>query len=263
VRRVALRSLAVTLAVALATALPSVARADEGRDRAVALVESAVAALGGPKYLGVTSAVATGIFTAFIQGQRSVPLEFVDTFVYPNRNRTEFGKKKSRIIQANADGRGWKYDGARQIVEPQGDEEVRAFERFVRANIDNILRGAWRQEGANVVHIGRTEIAPRTYAEGVAVEYADGFRVEIFFDPQTKLPVLSRYREGAESGAEGSLVETRYHLYLDFGGIMAPRTVDLYRDQAQTARIVYDDVKFNVPVDAKVFVQPANAKELK
>ena len=37
----------------------------------------------------------------------------------------------------------------------------------------------------------------------------------------------------------------------------------LYRDQAQTARIVYDDVKFNIPIDAKVFVQPANAKELK
>ena len=258
----AARAAALLLAVAI-VATGAAARGDEDRDRAVALLEASVAALGGPRYTAVTSAVATGVFTPFVQGQRGVPLEFVDTFVYPDRNRTEFGRKKTRVVQSNAGDRGWKYDGARQIVEAQSEEEVRTFRRFVRANVDNLLRGGWRAEGAVLHAIGRTEIAPRSYAEGVAVEFPDALRVEIFFDPRTRLPVLSRYHEGAESGAPGSLVETRYHLYIDFGGVMAPRTVDLYRDGLQTARIVYDDVKFNVPVDPKVFEQPANAKELK
>jgi hypothetical protein len=255
------RAALVAAAVLLASAPFGAAAQD--RDRAVSLVEAAIAALGGPRYLSVTSSVATGTFTPFVQGQRGVPLQFVDTFAYPDRNRTEFGKKKTRVVQSNAGTLGWKYDGARQIVEAQGEEEIRAFQRFVRANLDNILRGGWRQEGVKLHHITRIEIAPRSWAEGVAVEYPDGLRVEMFFDPLTHLPVLTRYNDGAESGAPGSQLETRYHLYLDFGGVMAPRTVDLYRDKLQTARIVYDDIKFNVPVDPKLFDQPANAKDLK
>jgi hypothetical protein len=57
------------------------------------------------------------------------------------------------------------------------------------------------------------------------------------------------------------VLETRYYFFLDYGGIKAPRTVDLYRDNVQTARVVYDSVAFNAPVDAKVFDKPASAKD--
>lgn len=233
--------------------------------RRAALVDAAIAALGGPKYLAVTSAVATGIYTPFAQGRAGYPVQFVDTFVYPDRNRTEFGKKKTRVVQSNAGDHGWKYDGAREVLSAQEPEEIRQFQRFTRANIDNIFRISLKQgAGVTLRYIGRTEIAPRVWTEGVAVDYADGLSVEIYFDPQTHLPRLSRYREGAESGAAGSLVETRYHdVYLDFGGVMAPRTVDLYRDQVQTARLIYENVAYNGAVDPKLFEQPASAKTLK
>jgi len=250
----------------LAVVVPRLAGAQEASDpeRAKALIEAAIAALGGPKYLGVTSAVATGVYTPFVQGHAAFPVEFVDTFVYPDKDRTEFGKKKTRVIQANAGDRGWKYDGAREILTAQEPEEIRAFQRYVRANIDNLFRRTWREPGVVVRYLGRAEIAPRVWTEGAAIDFPDGFSVEVYFDPPTHLPRLSRYREGAESGAAGSLVETRYHdVYLDFGGVKTPRTIDLYRDKIQTARLVYDDVKFNAPVDPKTFEQPANAKAIK
>jgi outer membrane lipoprotein-sorting protein len=256
--------------VALALAIVSLrapAFAEQKKDdpaRAAAAMEAAIAALGGPKYLGVTSAIATGVYTPFVQGRAAFPLPFVDTFIYPDKNRTEFGKKKTRVVQSNAGDTGWKYDGARELLTAQEPEEIRQFQRFVRANLDNVLRKAWKEQGVTLRYLGRTEIAPRSWAEGVAVDYPDGLSVEIFFDPQTHLPRISRYREGAESGAAGSLVETHYHdVYLDFGGVMAPRVVDLYRDNVQTARLIYEDIKFNAPVDAGVFRQPASAKDLK
>lgn len=243
------------------------ARADEDTDeaaRATQLIESCIAALGGPKFLGANSFVATGVFTAFVQGQPGVPLPFIDTYVLPDRNRTEFGKKKGRVIQSNAGTTGWKYDGRREVLTPQDPSEIQAFQRYIRANLYNLLRQNWRQPGVELRYLGRVEFAPRVWTEGVTIEFEDGFAVDILFDTRTKLPMASRYREGAESGAAGSLIETRYHdVYLEFDGVKTPRTVDLYRDQAQTARITYETVRYNVAIDSKYFEQPSSSKDVK
>jgi hypothetical protein len=240
-------------------------KADKGDPaKAKAAIESAIEALGGQTYLNVKTEVATGVYTPFVQGRAGFPLPFVDTFIYPDKNRTEFGKKKTRMIQANAGEAGWKWDGQREVLEAQEAEEIRQFKKFVRANLDNVLRIGWKEPDVKLRYIGRTEIAPRLWAEGVAVDYPDGLSIEIFLDSQTHLPRISRYRDGAESGAVGSLVETHYHdVYLDFGGIKAPRTVDLYRDQIQTARLIYEDIRYNAPVDPKLFAQPASPKDIK
>lgn len=231
--------------------------------RAARLLESASEALGGAKYLSVKSQHSTGVFTPFIQGQRGSPVDFIDIFVYPDSNRTEFGRKKSRVVQSNSGESGWKFDAQRDMLAPQTPEEVAHYQRYIRANLDNVLRGLWRTSGAQLEYLGKSEHAPRQWSEGVALTYQDGLRVEMFFDSSTHLPTRSLYFEGAESGAVGSAIETRYYFFLDYGGIKAPRTVDLYRDNVQTARVVYDSVAFNAVVDEKVFVKPATAKDLK
>jgi hypothetical protein len=252
----------VAVAAAGAPAGQQRPRRTEDPEKAKGLVERALAALGSEKFLAVTSEVGVGTFTPFDQGRRGVPSPFEDIFVYPDKNRTEFGKKKTRVVQSNTGTVGWKYDAARESLEDQTETETAAFQRFVRAHAGNVLRRFWREPGVKLHYIGREEIAPREYAEGVAVEYPDGFEVELLFD-RAGLPVVSRYREGSESGAPGSLVETRYFMYIDLGGVMAPRIVDLYRDQVQTARIVYDSVTFNAPVAPTVFDRPESAKSLK
>lgn len=270
-RRPATRRTAAALALLLALATfgsraPVFAQKTDKNDpeKAKAAIESAIAALGGQKYLDVKTEVATGVYTPFVQGRAAFPQPFVDTFIFPDKNRTEFGKKKTRMIQSNAGEAGWKWDGQREILEAQEDEEIRQFKKFVRANLDNVLRYGWKEPGVKLRYIGRTEIAPRLWAEGVAVDYPDGLSIEIFLDTATHLPRISRYRDAVESGGPGSLVETHYHdVYLEFGGIKAARTVDLYRDQQQTARLTYEDVRFNAPVDARVFDKPASPKDIK
>lgn len=231
--------------------------------KAAALIEAATMALGGPQYLSVKSQVSTGVFTGFVQGQRGAPVDFIDTFVFPDRNRTEFGRKKSRVVQSNSGDSGWKFDAQRDMLAAQTAEEVALYKRYIRANLDNVLRGMWRLPDVQLEYLGKREHAPRQWSEGVALTYADGLRVELYFETLTHLPTRTRYYEGAESGAPGSTIETRYYFYLDYGGVKAPRTVDLYRDDVQTARVVYDSVSFNAAVDAKVFDKPATAKDLK
>lgn len=257
--------LTVVCLVALAWPVAGATQSENDGDseKARAVVEAAIAALGGDRYVAASSETAKGIFTPFQQGRRGVPIEFVDVFVYPDKNRTEFGRKKGRIVQSNAGESGWKYDGVRESLEDQNDAETAAFLRYVRSHAGNVLRAYWRAPGVTLEYLGREEIAPRDWVEGVAVIYPDGFRTEILFDTKTKLPSLTRYREGSESGAPGTLSETKYHFYLDYGGVKAPRIVDLYKDGVQTAHIVYDSVEFNAPVEAGFFDRPESAKALK
>jgi hypothetical protein len=264
-RRVCLCLALAALSVAPATLGTAATQQVDARDRAVAgsarakeLIEAAVAALGGERYLSVKAIASRGVFTGFSQGRPGAPVDFVDTTILPDKGRTEFGKKKNRIVQANAGDRGWKYDGPRGALTPQSPDEVRAFQFYVRGNLDNVLRTSWRGEGVRLRYLGRTEWMPRQWTEGVAMEYPDGFRVEILFDPATKLPIVSRYHEGAGSGASGSLLEARYHFFIDFGGVKVPRFVDLYRDGVQTARVVNDTVDLNPVVPPNFFDQPAS-----
>mgnify|MGYP001024109601 FL=1 len=118
--------------------------------RAASLIEAATVALGGPQYIAVKSQVSTGVFTGFVQGQRGAPVDFVDTFVFPDRNRTEFGKKKFRVVQSNSGDTGWKFDAQRDMLAAQTAEEVALYKRYVRANLDNVLRGMWRASDARL-----------------------------------------------------------------------------------------------------------------
>jgi hypothetical protein len=247
-------------ALSLVGLLAMTADAADDRDRALQLIDGAVQALGGERYRSVRALVSRGVYTAFNGGERGVPVDFVDTFVYPDRNRTEFGKKKSRVVQSNAGDKGWKYDGARKVLVEQTAEEIHAFHLYARASVDNLLRKDWRRERATVSYIGRKEVAPRQWAEAVVVEYEDGLHVELMFDPTTGVPVLSRYREVVNGAA--ATVETHYFQYLDWGGVKVARIFDLYRDGVQTARVVVDAVEVNPTIATSYFDRPANLKSI-
>jgi hypothetical protein len=255
--------LVLLCAVAPSLAARSVPPGAAERDpKAVSFVEAAVAALGGDRFLAVKAVQSTGVYTAFIQGQRGLPVEFVDTFVYPDHERTEFGKKKSRFIQTNAGATGWKFDASRELLEEQSEDEIKRFREGSRVALENLLRTALRDQGVAIRFIGRDEIAPRQRADGISIEFPDGFRVEAYFDSVSKLPALVRYREGAPEGA-GQTVELRFHTFVEHAGVKLPRVVDFYKDGVQTGRAVVDDAVVDPSVPPSLFAKPASAKDLK
>ena len=120
-------------------------------------------------------------------GRPGAPIDFVDTTVLPDKGRTEFGKKKNRVVQANAGDRGWKYDGPRGALTPRALTRVRAFQLYVRGNLDNVLRIFWRGDGVRLRYLGGASGCPGSGGRRRR-KYSDGFRVEILFDPTTNCP---------------------------------------------------------------------------
>ena len=233
-------------------------RASDSETRARELLEAATQALGGEKYLSVQSVITRGVYSRLDErGTLQAFVPFVDYIVYPDRERTEFGKGKDRFIQTNVGSRGWIYDGESRNLRDQKEEEIAQFLRGLRRNIDTIMRGSWRTPGTKLRYLGEQELWFRQRGVGVEITFflEDGTpeQVAVYFDPQTRLPVKVAY------GQE----EDRFYLFQDFDGIKAPLRTDHFKGDTHVARISIESIQFNAAVDPKLFDKPTSPDRIK
>src|SRR5437867_10116886 len=101
----------------------------QNAERGAQLIRAAIEARGGSRYLAFKTLAATGQYTSFDKGLSTIPMHFSDTIIYPDKERTEFGKgkKKDRRIQVNTGGSGWVYDGEAQTLKDQNEKQAREF----------------------------------------------------------------------------------------------------------------------------------------
>src|SRR5436190_6584869 len=121
------------------------------------IVQRALKAVGGDRYLQVKTVTGRGLFTSFIDGVSQVPQKFVDYVVYPDKERTEFSGGGARTVQTNFKGGGWIYDGAALTLKDQTPQQLDEFTTAVRVGVENLLRGGWRAQGAKLSYVGRRE----------------------------------------------------------------------------------------------------------
>jgi hypothetical protein len=253
---------ALLIAVLLLPAVVSAQEPDENDPaKAAALVRDAVAARGGEAFLKISTVESHGQFTAFEKGLSGDPAPFVDYVVYPGRERTEFGKGDSKIIQSNSETANWVYDATQRMIRDQKEEQVKQFQQSARYDLDSLLRTASQQSGVKLVYLGRREAWRNTFSEALRVDFADGGTATMHFDPRSKLPMMVEYKTVGEEGTVSN--EVRFFRWVDFGGIKFPTIQDFYRNGKQSARVSFDTVSFNVSVPDKLFAKPSNIKEVK
>jgi hypothetical protein len=241
----------------------SAAQADE---RAEAVVRRAVEAVGGAAYLNVRTIVGRGNYTPYEKGQPGDLIKFLDYLAFPDRERTEFRSSRVNSIQTNvgtgADAAGWIYDGMARTLNDMRPEQIEDFRVAMRVGLDNLLRGWWRKEGAQLSYLGRREAGLARRNEAVRLTYPDGFAVDYEFGARDFLPAKVSYKRRNREGEEVA-EEDRFMRLMTFGGVTVPFVIDHYRAGVQTSRINYDSVEFNQPAPDSLFAKPANAKALK
>jgi len=230
---------------------------DKPDSRARVVLEVAMQAMGGEKPLNIKTITGSGKFMQFDEkGELALLTDFVDYIAYPDKERTEFGKGKKRFIQTNVGATGWVYDGEQKAIRDQTPEQVENFQRGLRHNLDNLLRRA-RQPDAQLRYLGEKEIWFRQRGKGVEIRFPleDGRQevVELYIDPQTREPVKVGYENE----------EDRFFLYREFNGVNWPLRIDHYKGGLQTARISYNSVEFNKPIDPSLFEKPENPDKVK
>jgi hypothetical protein len=248
-----------------AVILPGAVSAQESDEndpvKAAALVGDAITARGGDAYLKITSLESRGQYTPFAKAVSGDPMPFVDYVVYPARERTEFGKGDTKVVQSNSEAANWVYDATQRMIRDQKEEQVKQFQQSSRYDLDNLLRTASRGSGVKLVYLGRREAWRNTFTEAVRVDFSDGGTATLHFDPRAKLPLMVEYRTVGEEGTVNN--EVRYFRWVDFNGIKFPTIQDFYRNGKQSARASFDIVTYNASVPDKLFVKPSNIKEVK
>jgi len=267
-----LARLALLLAITVASCLsqtnaqtdqPSPSPAD---DKAEKIVQKAIQAMGGDRYLNVKTVIGRGFFTDFKDGVSGIPLRFVDYIVFPNRERTEFSGGGQRLIQTNDRDKGWVYDGAALTLKDQTAEQLEDFRVSTRTGIENLLRGVWRTQGAKLSYVGRREAGLARRNETVRLTYPDGFSIEYEFSGDG-LPAKVLYQHKVKKTDTDELddiaEEDRLFKPITIDGVVAPYVIDHYRNGLQTSRINYESVEFNKPIADSLFAKPANFKAVK
>lgn len=235
--------------------------------KAEAVITHAIEVLGGSAYLNVQTAVGRGFYTAFQDGMSQLPARFLDYLSYPDRERTEFTSNGVRVIQTNSGETGWVYDGATKSLSDMKSGQIDDFKRSMRTSVENLLRGWWKKEGANLSYIGRREAGVARRNETIRLTYADGFWIEYEFAAKEGLPakvIYKRVRKKADSDETEELTEEdRLAKPITIGGVTAPWVIDHFINGTQTSRINFESIEYNQPLPDSLFVKPLNVKSLK
>jgi len=231
--------------------------------RGAELIKQAVQARGGERFLSFNSIMSTGMYTQFQKGMSQNPIQFIDWIIYPDKERTDFGKgkKKNRRIQVNVGKTGWVYDGDAETLKDQTDKQIEEHLEDLDFDIDRLLRAAAKGDGVEVGFAGREETRPGERADAVAIRFKSDRTAYLLLDSQTHLPMSMSY----EKTEDGGLVkqETRYNQYVDYDGVKFPNIVDYFRDSVQTGRINIESIKLNSQIGNELFAKPASAKAIK
>ena len=235
--------------------------------KAEQILQRAIQAVGGDRYLAVRTLIGRGFFTDYKDGVPGIPTKFVDYIAYPDRERTEFTGGGARLIQTNDRDKGWIYDGAALTLKDQNAGQLEDFRMAMRTSAENLLRGWWRKDGATLSYIGRREAGLARRNETVRLTYPDGLWIEYEFAATDGLPAKVLYQRKQKKPdsdeMENISEEDRLFKPITIDSVVAPYVIDHYRNGTQTSRINYESVEFNKPIADSLFAKPASIKAVK
>jgi len=230
-------------------------------EKAKTALEKAVKARGGSAYLNVRTETGTGQFNQFDKGMATVPIQFSDFIEYPDKERTEFGHKKGKFVQANVASIGWTFDAANKALKDQGEEQTKEFVDSMKYSVDGILRGSWREPKVRFTYYPRREAWRLKFGEAIKMEFPDNTVITLYLDLETHLPILMQREHLVKDQPQKE--ETRFAQWIERQGILAPNILDTFIEGTQTNRVNYDNRTYNQPLPANFFTKPVNLKDIK
>src|SRR3990172_3747718 len=246
---VGLAILALCVALPLRAQNPNSLLPAESAARAKVILDQAIAALGGPAYLGLRDSDCTARFAGFERSGEVGGLGEVRVLrQLPDKNRTEYDKRGD-IVTVYAADKGWSLD--RSGVEELPAEDIAAYQEQLKNDAHFILRYRLNEPGL-VLRYGGSEVVDLKQVDWVEVREREGGSVRIAMDRSTHLPfrfvVSARDAQGARTEAI-----TVYSNYRPISGIQTAFQVSRFRNGQQVSQIFYSACKYNANLPDDLF----------
>lgn len=233
------------------------------------VVDRALAALGGERFLNMHSRVSAGRVYSFFHDELSgfdvakIYTEYLPTKPAKGlalREREFLGKKQDYSYLFLED-QAWDvtYRGARPVEE----ERWERYSRSTENDILYILKARRDEPGLQYDYVG-SQVYLSTHVEIVDISDAQERTVRVMFDHNTGLPVRETFTWLDPDTKYRNDEITDYDKWRDAGdGIMWPFTIERSRNGYKTYQMFANTVQANQPAPAKTFELPPGAKVLK
>ena len=240
-----------------------------GTSKGRAIVDQAVAAMGGDAFLHMQNRVSTGRVYSFFHDQLSgldratIYTEYLASLPPKGlavRERQLLGKKQDYSFLFLED-QGWDitFRGARSIAE---DDWAR-YKRTIEHDALYILRYRLNEPGMQFEYIGN-QVYLTSHVEVVDLIDAENETVRIYFDYNTHLPVHQVFKWLDPATKQHNDEVTEFDKYRDAGGgVMWPFAIERSRNGYKAYQMFAAKVEVNQQLPPKTFELPANAVVLK
>ncbi len=253
--------LVVLLLMGTASSAPTPAGQDkdyltpqESEAKAKELIQRGIQALGGERYLKAHDIYCDGRLAQFdSQGQVSGYPEIFDYILFPDKNRTEYFKKRNIIYVTNGD-KGWSLD--RAGVEDLPAESGAEHSEDLKIDIHNVLRFRLKEEGMHFRYQGKDMVDLKP-SEWVEITDRDRRVIRIAFVQATGLPIRAKFVT-RDKETRVRTEETEYYSnYQTLDSIETPLRVYRERNGRMVHQLFWNTCSYNTGVDESFFTREA------
>jgi hypothetical protein len=242
------------------------------QERGKKVIDEALAALGGERFLAMRDRVEAGraysfyrdklaglarakIYTRYLTRPEPPQREFFGV-----RERQNFGKKEEYgVLFAEGKGYDLTFRGARPISE----DVVARFTETTRRNAFYILRMRLGEPGLMFESQG-SEVYENQPVEIVDITDADNLTTTVYFHQTTKLPIRQVFQRRDSKTKERFEEVTLFSKYRDVGGgVMWPFAIQRFRDGEKIYEIYSESVVINQDLADNMFMLSGDMKILK
>jgi hypothetical protein len=222
----------------------------QNSNKAKAIIEQGIQALGGQTYLTIRDREQQGRSYGFHHGTPSGGgAQFWSFSQFPDKERVELTKERD-IAQLFVGDKGWEitYKGPHPL-EPKDLED---YLRRRRYSLDRILR-TWLNDPGVVMLFEGNAIAAQHPALQVTLVNAQNESVSLYFDVDSHLPIKKSFEWRDPVDKQKNLEEEIYENYRPVSGIMAPYNVTRYFNGDMSNQRFLNSVTINQGLDAAMF----------
>ena len=247
--------------------------AQDRAERGKKIVDAALEALGGAKFLQMEDRTETGRVYSFYRERLSglakavVFTRHLDATAPDEiavRERTSYGATKGKrkdeeyatLFDEKA-GFQITFRGARPIP----DETFQRYRDTLRHNVLYILRHRLKEPGLAIEHMG-TEVFENKTADRVAFIDKDNNTTEVLFQAASKFPIYQVFFRRDPKTLERSQEVTRYEKFRDAGGVLWPMVSMRERDGQRIFQMFSDSVEINKGLTDDLFLLPSGIPAL-
>jgi hypothetical protein len=235
-------------------------QADANQKKARATLDAMVAALGGQRWLTLSSTMQQGRTSGFYLGKPTgMTSEFYEIQQFPNLTRVELGKKRD-VFEIISGDQAWEitYKGKRELPKEQVQDLIRRRDHSIP-----VAMRVWLNDPRTVLIYGGQNLVERHLADQITLINAENDSITIQTDADTHLPLRRTWQWRDPLYKDKNTDAEEYDDYHLVEGFPTAYTITRYHNDDMTNQRFLSHAAYNIALTPDMFNPDQTAAKIK